>query len=290
MKQLLVFLSLSLFAIFTCCTNNDEPDYPVMMQPSSVTTADINGWNQTFEYDDHGRVVNWSLKSNDPDDASVYAAHYSYANGDIIHIASEEIGGNDKRCYEENIQLVNGRASKSEGQFIFYNDGNAELRKTYRLEYEYDTSNHLTIVKHSEVVGIGDDIKDDAWNKPWAWENYLIWEDGNLKEFQDFNGNSSVYRATKYEYSIYAVEYPIVTPVVINSAHHSPLVMQGVFGLNSVNLVESSCAIDNNGNISLSRQYAYEFEQGRIVEYSETNSFNAAVSNPIIYKVNWTGR
>lgn len=290
MKHLLHIACISLIAILVSCSNHDEPEYPIFMQPSSITTSNIGGENQTFEYDEYGRVINWSLKSNNPNDASIYTAHYSYPDNNTINVVSEELWFDNKRCFEETIQLVNSRASKSEGAFIFYVDGKVELRKTYRLEYEYDPSNHLTIVKHSEVLGIGDDIKDGVWENPWAWKNYLIWEDDNLKEFQDYNGNSSVYQTTTYDYSIATVDYPVVMPMVINSSHHLPLFMQGVFGLNSVNLVKSSSVIDYNGNVSLTRQYSYEFGQTRIIEYSETTNHNTAFSNTITYMVNWIER
>lgn len=290
MKHLLHTFCALAFAFLTSCSNNDEPEYPIFMQPSTITTTDANGDNQSFLYDDYGRIVDWSLKPNNPDDATIYTAQYSYPNDNAIHIVSEESWLNQKRCYEETIQLINGRASKSEGTFSYYEEGNVILKKTYLLEYEYAPSNHLTVVKHAEVVGIGADIKDGAWEKPWSWENYLIWEDGNLKEFQDYQGKASVYETTKYDYSIEAVDYPVVIPMVINNAHHLPLFMQGVFGLNSVNLVKSSSVTDDKGNISFERQYSYKFEQAHIVEYTQTNSYNTAISNPITYKVKWIDR
>lgn len=290
MKQLIHPILFCFLAFFTSCSTNDEPEYPIFMQPSSITTNDVKGENQTFGYDDYGRIIDWSLKQNRPSDATIYTAQYSYPSDNTIHIEAEVSWLNQKRCYEETIQLVNNRASNSEGTFIYYEDDLVVLKKTYRLEFEYDPSNHLTIVKHSEVVGIGEDIKDGAWNKPWAWENYLIWEDGNLKEFQDYNGNSSVYQTTKYDYSIEAVDYPIVIPMVINNAHHLPLFMQGVFGLNSVNLVKSFSIIDYEGNTSLTRLYSYMFDQARIIEYTETTNHNTGFSNPITYKVNWIER
>lgn len=287
MKHLPISIFLFAFAVLVSCSSNDEPEYPIFMQPSSITTTDTKGENQSFEYDDYGKVIGWMLKQNSPNDASIYTAQYSYQNNNTIHIVSEESWLNQKRCYEETIQLVNGRASKSEGTFIYTEDGNVVLKKTYRLEFEYDPSNHLTVVKHAEVVGIGEDIKVGAWDKAWAWENYLIWEDDNLKEFQDYQGKASVYQTTKYDYSIYAVEYPVVIPTVINCAHHLPLFMQGVFGMNSVNLVKSSSVIDNKGNTTMSSQYSYEFDQARIIEYTETHSY---YPTPITYNVTWIER
>lgn len=286
MKHITNHVYLALFIILVSCSSNDEPNYPIFMQPSSIVTDDVNGDNQSFTYDNYGRIGSWSFKSNSTDGTS-YTAEFFYPNDKTIIISSEEYINGHKRCFEETIQLTNGRASKSEGTFISYVDGNPELRKTYHMEYEYDPLNHLTVVKHSEVVGIGDDISNNAWNKPLSWENYLIWDDGNLKEFQDYQANNTVTWTTRYEYSIYAVDYPVVIPMVINNAHHLPLFMQGVFGLNSVNLVKSASLYDSAEKISLSRQYTYEFDQARIIEFTETTSYNIGSPISITYKVDW---
>jgi len=288
MKHLPYIISLSLFAIFASCSNNDEPEYPAFMQPSVITTTDAKGLNQSFAYDDYGKIVDWSLKSNNPYYPEVYTAHYSYLGDNAIHIVSEESFGGHRRCFDETIHLVNGRASKSEGTFVSYIDGNVELKKSYRLEYEYDPSNHLNVVKHSEVVGIGDEIKGDGWNNPWTWENYYIWKDGLLIAFEDFHGKSTVYQTTKYDYSNEVVECPIVTPIVINNEHHSPLILQGVFGSYPRNyLVKALSVYDNKGNITFHRQYSYEFERARIIGYTESTGQNTVISNPVTYKVVW---
>lgn len=289
MKHLFYLFSFSLFTFLSSCSNNDEPESEdsVFMHPVSITSKDVNGWNQTFEYDEYGRIVSWTQSSNSTDGIA-YSAHFDYMDGNTIKITSEEdfsIG--DKRCFQETIKLINGRASNSEGTFIQEVNGSPYLRKTYRLAFEYDNSNHLTAVKHSEVVGIGAYLKDDAWDNAWSWDNYLIWEDGNLKEFQDYQGHTSLYQTTKYDYSLDAVEYPIITPIVINSMHHTPLVMQGIFGLNPVNLIRSTSMFDKDGNLNLSRQYTCQFEDERIIDYTETTS-NTAFSNSISYSVHWT--
>ncbi len=118
----------------------------------------------------------------------------------------------------------------------------------------------------------------------------MIWENGNLKEFQDYQGHSTLYQSTKYEYSEDKATYPIVTHMVINNAHHLPLFMQGVFGSNSVNLVKSVMTFDNQDNLYLSRQYSYEFEQDRISNYTETLFLNSVSYNPVKYTVTWTER
>lgn len=289
MKQLSFLSSIFIFFILASCSN-EEPDYPVFMQPSSIQSLDANANNQTFEYDDYGRIVSWNCITNSPNDPSSYTAQYSYPDENTIKVTANEVWLNQQRFFEESIQLKNGRASKAEGTFIFSEDGNQILRKTYQLEFTYLPTNHLNTVEHLEVVGIGDDLKDSAWDNAWRWMNYLIWENGNLKEFQDYQGQSTAYQSTKYEYSDDKVSYPIIIPMVIISAHHMPLFMQGVFGSNSVNLVKSSLSFDNNANLYLSREYSYEIEQDRISKYTESLFTSSVYSNPVTYTVNWTER
>lgn len=291
MKQLSFLGAISMLFLLASCSSNEGPDYPVFMQPSSIQSVGANAINQTFEYDDYGRIVAWNCIANSPDESTSYSAQYSYPDKNTIKVTAEEVLPSEHRIYEETIQLDNGRASSSEGTLvanILTEDWAKQMQKTYRLAFEYLPSNHLNVVEHSEVFGIGDDIKDNAWVKPMKWENYLIWESGNLKEFQDYQGSSTSYQSTKYDYSIEAVSYPVVIPMVIKFAHHLPLCMQGVFGLNSNNLVKSSSTFDNNNNLYLSRQYSYEFDHARISKYTETDFTGSIYSNPITYTVNWT--
>lgn len=288
MKCLSILNYLFIIFILVSCTSNDEPEYPVFMQPASIQTADASGDNLTYEYDDYGRIVSWNCVFNSPDSSASYSAHYSYPDDNTIKVTAQEKWLDQHRVFEETIQLKNGRASHSEGTFISSTVGNSQLRKTYRLIFDYLPTNHLNTVEHLEVVGIGDDIKDNAWDSAWRWMNYLIWENGNLKEYQDYQGRSTVCQSTKYEYSIEAVSYPIVIPMVIKFAHHLPLCMQGVFGLNSNNLVKSSSSFDTNANLYLSRQYSYEFENARISKYTETILTNSTIYNPVTYTVTWT--
>ncbi len=274
--------------VLASCSNNEEPDFPVFMQPASIQSTDANADNQIFEYDDYGRVIAWDCVSLRPNDSGAYSAHYSYPDENTIKVTSEEVWLNQRRIFEEYIHLTNGRASKAEGTYIYSVDGNQVLRKSYRLEFGYLPTNHLNTVEHFEVMGIGDEIKANAWDNAWRWMNYLIWEDGNLKEVQDYQGSSTSWQSTKYEYLKYAVAYPIVIPMVINSAHHMPLCMQGVFGLNSVNLVKSASTFDNKANLTRSIEYSYEFEEARITKYTQITFTNSLISNPITYTVTWT--
>ncbi|MDE6300717.1 MAG: hypothetical protein K2M19_03270 [Muribaculaceae bacterium] len=297
MKKLSILHFIFILFILASCSSNEEPDYPVSMQPSSIQSMDDNADNQTFHYDDYGRIISWNCTSNSPNSTTSYSAHYSYPDENTIQVTSEEFRSIPQTSFEETIQLKetitlkNARASNSEGTFsaiIRRDDRTTQSQKTYRLTFDYLPSNHLNTVEHLEVFGIADDIEDNAWDNAWRWMNYLSWENGNLKEYQDYQGNTTSYLSTKYEYSEDKVSYPIIIPMVIKFSHHLPLYMKGVFGSNSVNLVKSALSFDNNADLYLSRQYTYEFENARISRYTETRFTNSVISNPVTYTVNWT--
>lgn len=271
--------------LFTGCSDNDAPDYPVYMQPSSITSSNEGGSTQTFEYDDYGRIVRWTEYFDDNDRVS---ARYSYPDANTI-VAESEVTGGDIRMYKETIVLDKGRAASSEGTFICRQEGNdgfrTTARKTYRLSFDYDWAGHLTVVKHSEVTGIGDDMPDNAWDNAWEWENYLIWDNGNLVEFQDKQGRPEVYSTTKYKYVASATDYPLIMPAsVINCYHHIPLLMKGVFGTNSTGLLSEATEYDRDGNVTMSNAYDYRIEDGRIAGYTHTPSYASAAW----YNVAWT--
>lgn len=281
-------LYILLLSMITSCSNDSEPNFYVLMQPASITADAENGGNQIFEYNEYGKIVAWTLNYSDNESIIV---RYSYPNGNTIKIESEEKSFDTRTYWTETIELLNGRALKSEGSFIRKQDDVIQIQKTYRLEFAYTPDHHLSIVRHSEVMGVGENVTADDWEKSWNWENYLIWANGNLKEYQDFSGNSVVYKTTKYEYLTYTVTYPVIVPVVINSLHHSPLFMQGVFGLNSSNLLKSSSSFDKDGNLDLTRHYTYQFNDAALIDqYDEIISNNTAFSNSISYRIKWTDR
>lgn len=287
MKQHNILLILALLCVsMVSCSDKDEPDPLVYMMPSSIHSDDVNGSSQSFSYDSYGRVISWMQIF---EDAKVTAT-FSYPDNNTIVVESKELIPEEERIYNEVITLEKGRAAKAEGTFVAnFMDGVNIIRKTYRLNFEYDNvSDHLTEVKHSEVVGIGDNITDASWEKAWTWTNYLYWEDGNLKEFQDYHGHSSVQRTITYAYSNYAVFYPVVIPNVVGLCHHLPLFMQGIFGLNCNNFVSRTTTSDASGNITRTCDYSYKFENGYCSSFTETSCYGTVFSSPVTYDVTWT--
>lgn len=289
MKLPHIFFSFACLCIaLVSCSEKDEPEPLVYMMPSSILSDNANGASQTFSYDSYGRIISWKQKYDD----HVVTATFSYPDNNTIVVKSTETILGQERTFNEIITLDKGRAAKAEGTFINdFKNGASPMHKTYRLEFDYDNfTGHLTEVKHSEVVGIGEDVTDASWEKAWTWSDYLYWEDGNLKEYQIFQGHSSVQQTIQYDYSIYGVFYPVIIPPVINSYHHLPLFMQGVFGLNSNNFVSRASYLDAAGNITRSCDYSYEFENGYVKTYTETFCNGEAISSPITYDVTWTAK
>lgn len=289
MKLSNILFSLAcLCIILASCSDNDEPELQVYMMPSSILSDDVNGTSQTFSYDSYGRIISWKQNFG----GNNVIATFSYPDNNTIVVKSTEMLLDQERTFNEIITLYKGRASKAEGTFVSdFRNGASLLRKTYKLEFEYDNfTDNLTEVKHLEVVGIGEDVTDASWEKAWTWSDYLYWEGGNLKEYQVFQGHSSVQQTIKYDYSIYGVLYPVIIPPVVNSYHHLPLFMQGAFGLNSKNFVSRATISDANGNITHSYDYSYEFENGYCKSFTETYCSGEAISSPITYKVTWTAK
>lgn len=279
--------SLILFAIISSCSDsdNDTPEYqkstPLL---TSISCDDVAGGNQAFKYSESGKITEWSIKYSDNEYA---LARYSYPDDYTILVESEDVFFENTTNWTETIQLKNGRATKSEGTFMRKQNENVLIMKSYRLEFAYEGGTHLTEVKHSEVVGLNTDTPS-VWDEAWSWENHLMWENGNLKEFENYQGKNVVSETTEYDYYEHAAALSLINPVIINALHHTPLLMQGIFGANSKNQMKSASVFDKDGNFCLSREYTYKCRNdGLIDDYVETTVHNTSASNSILYKVNW---
>lgn len=272
MKQLhfshLIFLFITFSAICSC-SNNDEPEYRAeIWLPKSISTDHVLGYNQSFEYDEMGRIITY-ISGND-------TASYSYLNDDTIIIDSHSGRSYSYKKYKETLHLVNGKAAYSEGIASHFESDHKQVKK-YRLYYKYDESNHLITYTHSEHFRWYPDetlIPENVWDNPWEWDNIIMWEDGNLIEFRDKQGSATSYFAFKYKYNDIASEHTLVVPVSLTGfSYHSPLMMQGIFGENSKNLISEFISHHSNGEIITKTGYEYTISDGHIINYSETPSW-----------------
>ncbi|MCM1490379.1 MAG: hypothetical protein NC095_06095 [Muribaculum sp.] len=279
-----IFLLITFSAICSC-SNNDEPEYHAeILLPKSISTDHVLGYNQSFEYDDKGRVTTF-ISGND-------TTSYTYLNDDTIIIDTHPERFYSYQKFKETLHLTNGKATCSEGVATYIESDRKQVKKYY-LYYEYDDNNHLTSYTHSEPLRWYPDvtlIPEEAWNNPWEWDNIIMWEDGNIIEFRDKQGSATSYIAFKYKYNDIVSDHTLVVPVSLTGfSHHSPLMMQGLFGENSKNLISEVMSHHSNGKIIAKTEYEYTISDGHIINYGETPSWidSERYVPTINYDINW---
>lgn len=253
--------------IFVSCSN-DEPEPETYMQIASITNEE-DYIRQVFSYDSYGRVVTY--RSMYP--TETITVEYEYVSDNMIKITTKDInfGRNGiydvVRSYQDNLYLENGRAAYCEGVFCQTEKDKTSVEKKYRHEFSYTSDNLLNVVKWTEWYKDG-----DSWAeaKPWTWENYYYWENGNLVKVEDFNGNSNPSVTYTFNYTdVPGVQN--VVPIPMGRYQYIPLQFKGIFGAQSVSLINEVQRDDSfNGFTSIS--YRYELAGNRITKYQESRA------------------
>jgi len=262
MKKL-YYLLISL--IFVSC-GNDEPEYETFMQIASITNE--GGYiSQQFSYDSYGRVVTYRRMYP----TETVSVEYEYVSDNLIKITTKDINFDRNgiydlvRTYQDNLHLENGRATYCEGIFCQIEQDKTSIEKKYRHDFSYTTSNLLNVVKWTEWNKEGDNWAED---KPWTWENFYYWDNGNLVKAEDFNGNS--YPSVTYTFNYTNVTgVQNVVPIPMGRFQYIPLQLKGIFGAQSVSLI-SEVHRDAPLNKATSTSYRYEFNGSRISKYKES--------------------
>lgn len=275
MKKL-YYLLISL--IFVSC-GNDEPEYETFMQIASITNEG-EYISQQFSYDSYGRVVTY--RSMYP--TETVTVEYEYVSDNLIKITTKDINFDRNgiydlvRTYQDNLHLENGRATYCEGIFCQIEQDKTSIEKKYRHDFSYTTSNLLNVVKWTEWNKEGDSWAED---KPWTWENFYYWDNGNLVKAEDFNGNS--YPSVTYTFNYTNVTgVQNVVPIPMGRFQYIPLQLKGIFGAQSVSLI-SEVHRDNSLNKSTSTSYRYEFNGSRISKYKESCDDRMAESFSLLW-------
>lgn len=276
------FIALLAAAFMTSgCENHENPDVPSRRQPVSILTG--NGHGQTFTYGTNGSLSQW----REVTDTDSITSTYSYPDASTIGMHTV-YNSNDIRVYDERIFLDAGRVTHIDGTWeVFDRSGNRIIAKAYALMITYDADNRAVSVKHSEMMGIG----DDKSGKPWEWTNTVTWEGNSPVEFADYQGNSTLARTVRYNYS--AIQSP--TPVALPDFtyyHHFPLQMQGLFGVKPAYLMsESTTTTSMLGQTSVMRtEYDYECRDNYVDSYSRAITFDDGRCIVDTYHVDWSGR
>ena len=192
----------------TACSN-EEPSHEVFMQIKSII-CDTGTDNSQFTYDSYGRIISYERVCSEES----FIITYEYVSEDLIKITTQDVikdailtqDGNYNdiiRTNKEELHLENGRAVSCDGLFSQIEDEKNSDEKKYRLEFGYTRDNFLNWMKHTEWNKSGDNWEED---RPWSWENYYYWEDGNLVKIEDYSGHS-------YPYITYSFKYGITTEV-----------------------------------------------------------------------------
>lgn len=259
----LYYLLISLI-IVSC--SNDEPEPEIFTQIASITN-DEEYIGQQFSYDSYGRIVTY--RSMYP--AETVTVEYEYVSDNLIKITTKDInfGRNGiyeiVRTYQDNLHLENGRAAYCEGIFCQTTQEQTITEKKYHHEFSYTSSNLLNVVKWTEWNKEGDGWAED---KPWTWENFYYWDNGNLVKIEDYNGNQypSVTNTINYT-EVTGVQN--VVPIPMGRYQYIPLQFKGIFGAQSVNLISEIHRDDTLHGIT-STSYRYEFAASRITKYQES--------------------
>lgn len=254
--------------LFVSCSN-DEPEPETLMQIASITNEG-EYISQQFSYDSYGRVVTY--RSMYP--TETVTVEYEYVSDNLIKITTKDInfGRNGiydvVRTYQDNLHLESGRAAYCEGIFCQTEQNKTSIEKKYRHEFSYTSGNLLNVVKWTEWNKEGDGWAED---KPWTWENFYYWDNGNLVKIEDFNGNS--YPSVVYTFNYTdATGFQNVVPIPMGRYQYIPLQLKGIFGAQSVSLISEVHRDDSFNNTSTSTSYRYEFADSRITKYQESRN------------------
>lgn len=254
--------------LFVSCSS-DEPESETFMQIASITNEG-EYISQQFSYDSYGRVVTY--RSMYP--TETVTVEYEYVSDNLIKITTKDInfGRNGiydvVRTYQDNLHLESGRAAYCEGIFCQTEQNKTSIEKKYRHEFSYTSGNLLNVVKWTEWNKEGDGWAED---KPWTWENFYYWDNGNLVKIEDFNGNSYPSVTYTFNYTDVAGVQNIV-PIPMGRYQYIPLQLKGIFGAQSVSLISEVHRDDSFNNKSTSTSYRYEFADSRITKYQESRN------------------
>lgn len=275
MRYAIFFAAMSLAV--ASCSDHDEPVADVYSQVAEITDGATT--SQKIAYDEYGRVVSYTVSWP----YSSVTSSYSYPSENVIKIYTEYVFGasglDEIRKYEAELYLENGRATQCDGIFSTNEiGGGAWMQKKYRHEFTYTADNHLNVVKWTEWNKRGDDW---AYDRPWTWENYYKWDNGNLTEVEDYSGGSRPAYTYRYSYDT-TVGVQNVIPVHLGSYQYYPLQLKGCFGTMSRNLVTGEEMTATNSPSS-STEYTYEIAKDKVTAYTETQNGESAV-----FAVSWT--
>lgn len=269
-----------LFPLVLLSCSNDGPEPEVFMQIASITN-ETDSKVQQITYDSYGKVISYSYVGS----IESIKAEYEYISDNLVKITTKDVifgqnGDNDIiRIFRDDLHLENGRAVSCDGIFSQIDRDKTPFEKKYRHEFSYTSSNLLNTVKCTEWSRV-----DDKWaeDKPWTWENFYYWENGNLVKIEDYLGHS-------YPCITYTLKYADISnvqnvvPIQMGRYQYFPLQLKGIFGSSPVNLIKQVDEADIfDGDFSTF--YQYDVVDKRIEKYQEIRKDGVSST----FSVQWT--
>ncbi len=285
MKYLYCFLIGACVAL-SACSHKDEPEVPApAVRVASIVSSD--GGVRIYSYNRDGAVRQADCVAGDMREKAVY----DYSEADRIAIdysMQEQFWPHAQVNFREVLHLEGGRAVYAEGIFERTSDsGSDDVRKKYKHEFSYDNLGRLVKVRNTEIYASDVASRSTAWNRPWVWENTFEWEGANLVAYNDCFGSVEPRYVMKFTYFIDDARGGSMVGGVLPRPYYMPLRGQGVFGVESANLVAGVTKIDSEAGVVEARRYDYTIEDGYVKAYYETVSDGESVSASVRHDFNW---
>lgn len=284
MKTFLIPFILIVCLFMTAC-RNEEPSHEVFMQIESII-SNTGSDNSQFTYDSNGRVTSYMRVCNNES----FIITYEYVSEDLIKITTHDVikeasmnqDGNYIdviRTVKDELHLENGRAVSCDGLFSWIEGEKNTVEKKYRQEFGYTRDNLLNWIKWTQWNKSGDNWDED---RPWSWENYYYWENGNLVKIEDYSGHAYPYITYSFKYGD-ASGIQNVVPIPMEGLQYYPLQLKGFFGSMPIRLITEIDQSDTSTGNHITT-YQYNLTERRITNYLESNE--RGESNQ--YSVQWT--
>ena len=257
-----------LFALLLpSCSEKDEPMPDTYSQVAEISNGE--SFSKNIYYDDYGRVTKYVVTFPDESVNSTY----TYISDELIKIHTESIlhgflNGEDAITeYDDELYLEKGRAKSCDGIYSTNRLGaGISFQKKYRHEFIYTSDNHLNVIQNTEWNKKGDSW---AYEAPWSWENYYIWENDNLVSVEDCNGSQTPQYIYNYSYSSVSGVQNILA-AHLGRLQYFPLQLKGYFGAGPNNLITGLEQIRPDASTT-NVSYEYNITGNKITDYIESS-------------------
>lgn len=265
----------------SCNSKNEEPVIAPRYHISWIYTDESY---QVFEYDTSGRISEWVYKETTPGATDSYRSLYSYSDEDnTIAVVSEEKSGTDTWNFDERMYLDQyGTASHAAGTAILRKDDIILMRKSYAVEFRYNTSHRLTGAEITEKTIDSNGLEK---NGSMTWTAELTWDDCNLVRYAEYTDPEHPMITKDYAYfGGNTVHYmPIVQGPVVRR-YYMPLQYQGILGHLSAGMVKEMTISSQ----SLHMTTAFSYDIAASIHDSKVEGFSEIRGDKELrYTVGW---